>query len=83
MVLRFCAAICGVAILFAHSSSAMAKLGTVNVYSGARGVTANGYADASPASFQHRCVRDEPSQDTLRHGGSFHGRHHRGRSVDV
>ncbi|MGB8577086.1 MAG: RlpA-like double-psi beta-barrel domain-containing protein [Pseudolabrys sp.] len=51
MVLRFCAAICGVAILFAHSSSAMAKLGTVNVYSGARGVTANGYATRHQRAF--------------------------------
>jgi hypothetical protein len=33
MVLRLCAAICGAAILFVYSSSAMAKLGTVNVYS--------------------------------------------------
>lgn len=33
MVLRLCAAICGAAILFVYSSSAMAKLGTVNVHS--------------------------------------------------
>ena len=39
MVLRLCAA-CGAAILFVYSSSAMAKLGTVNVHSGR--MTANG-----------------------------------------
>ena len=33
MVLRVCAAICGAVILFVYSSSAMAKLGTVNVHS--------------------------------------------------
>jgi peptidoglycan lytic transglycosylase len=37
MVLRLCAAIRGVAIIFAYSCSAMAKLGIVNVHSGARG----------------------------------------------
>ena len=51
MVLRFCAAICGVAILFAYSSSAMAKLGTVNVHSGARGITATGYATRHQRAF--------------------------------
>ena len=40
MVSRLCAAICGAAILFVYSSSAMAKLGTVNVHSG--GMTTNG-----------------------------------------
>jgi hypothetical protein len=33
MVLRLCAAVCGAVILFVYSSSAMAKLGTVNVHS--------------------------------------------------
>jgi rare lipoprotein A len=55
MVLRLCAAICGAVILFACSSSAMAKFGTVNVYSGARGLTANGYTyrGGSPAGTRH------------------------------
>lgn len=47
MVLRLCAAICGAAILFAYSSTAMARLGTVNVHPGARGTTAKGYANFS------------------------------------
>jgi rare lipoprotein A len=44
MVLRVCAVICGAAILVAYSSAAIAKMGTVNVYSGARGKPANDYA---------------------------------------
>jgi rare lipoprotein A len=36
MMLRLCAAICGGAILFACSSSVMAKLGTVSAHSGTR-----------------------------------------------
>ena len=42
MVLRVCAAICGAAILFANSSSARAKLGTVNAHFHSGGMTANG-----------------------------------------
>jgi len=45
MVLRLCAAICGGVMLFAYSSSAIAKLGTVSVHPNAGGITANdGYA---------------------------------------
>ena len=51
MVLRSCAAICGVAILFVNSSSAMAKLGAVNAHSHSGGITAKGgYAYLSTAA---------------------------------
>ena len=56
MVLRSCAAVCGVAILFVNSSSAMAKLGTVNAHSHSGGITANGgyaYFGTSTAAGRH------------------------------
>jgi peptidoglycan lytic transglycosylase len=62
MVLRVYAAICGAAILFAYSSAAIAKLGTVNVYSDARGKPANDYAHrhgnrgASPGTRHDACA---------------------------
>jgi rare lipoprotein A len=42
MIVRLSAAICGVAILFACSSSAMAESGIASVYAYAGGKTANG-----------------------------------------
>ncbi|MGE5163401.1 MAG: RlpA-like double-psi beta-barrel domain-containing protein [Hyphomicrobiales bacterium] len=54
MVLRLCAAICGGAILFAYSPSATAKLGTVNVYSGARRITANGQYSGTSTVARHQ-----------------------------
>jgi rare lipoprotein A len=50
MVLRLCAAICGGGIIFAFSYSAMAKLGTVNVHSGARKIVPHhlGISNATP-----------------------------------
>jgi hypothetical protein len=43
LVLRLSAAICGGGINFAFSCSAMAKLGIVNVHSGARKITTHRY----------------------------------------
>ena len=70
MVPRLCAAICGAAILFAYSSSAMAKLGTVNVHSSARGITAKGYAYfGTSTAARHRAFNTDAcatSQDKRR-----------------
>ena len=71
MVLRLCVAICGAAILFVYSSSAMAKLGTANVRSG--GITTNvghpysgtstaaGYHNACASRERKRCIAAETS----------------------
>ena len=71
MMLRSCAAICGVAILFVYTSSAMAKLETtVNVYSGARKITANGhYTGTATAAHRGRALVTDacPNQDKRRH----------------
>ena len=61
MVLRSCAAICGAAILFVNSSSAMAKLGTVNAHSHSGGITAKGgYAYLIDRCGSPRCMHNEP-----------------------
>jgi rare lipoprotein A len=73
MVLRFCAAICGVAILFAYSSSAMAKLGTVNVHSGARGITANGYATRHQRAFNTDACATSQGKIRCATAGAFMG----------
>ena len=68
MVLRVCAAICGAAIVFAYSSAAIAKLGTVNVYSAARGKSANdcahrhGNRGASPGTPHDACESKDKSR---------------------
>jgi len=65
MVLRVCAAICGAAILFVYSSSAMAKLGTVDKSTAAsrRGACAMGVTIVGTASMY------DPFQPGYREGG--------------
>jgi hypothetical protein len=61
MVLRLCAAIGGAAILFVYSSSAMAKLGTVNVHS-----TNGEYAYSGTSTAASRREMCAPSHDKKR-----------------
>src|SRR4249920_376510 len=69
MVPRSCAAVCGAAILFVNSSSAMAKPGTVNAHSHSGGMyayfgtsTAAGRRDACTTSqSKRRCAQARAS----------------------
>src|SRR5262249_1395189 len=65
MVLRVCAAICGVAILFVCSSSAMAKLGTVG-----KSISASRLACAMGVTIVGTASMYDPFQPGYREGGA-------------